>query len=219
MSINARQIGGDSDVTYLSVIGGKMMQKVNEDTPGAMKRVYETSDGWEGTKWEIAFADLTGRIINLEFVDGKFGEQFYITMKSGETTVKVSFNTDSKYFTSFARCLPNIDLNKDITINTYDFESEGKKYTGVSVKQEWDKIKDYYFDGKKSLHGMPEVSATDRKGYTKDDWKIFFLGVKKFLKAEVLKVEIPAYVAENKVEETKTVNKEEEISVDDIPFR
>jgi len=43
---------------------------------------------------------------------------------------------------------------------------------------------------------MPEVSKEDAKGYDKDDWKMFFIKVKKFLKAEVEKVELEEITAE-----------------------
>ena len=58
---------------------------------------------------------------------------------------------------------------------------------------------------------MPSVSKTDAKDYDKDDWKLFFIWVKKFLKKEIEKVVIPTSV-------DTWSKKEEEIRVEDIPF-
>ena len=128
----------------------------------------------------------------MEFKDGDFGEQFILTLTNGEDNAKVHLNTDSKYFTAFAKKLPNVDLEKNVEINSFDFTTkDGKRLTGVALKQGEEKIEDNYWDGKKSLNGIPEVSKTDAKGFDKDDWKMHFINVKKFLKKEVEKVVLP----------------------------
>lgn len=187
------QIGWDNANTlYLSIVGGSMVQKVEEWTPGAKRREYETSDGNKGVKFEIHHKNLTGKITGLEFKDGEFGEQFILTLWNWDEQAKLHLNTDSKYFTAFAKKLPNINLEKEITINSFDFtSSEWKRLTGMDIKQEGLKVDDFYWDGKKSLNGIPEVSKEDAKWFDKDDWKLHFISVKKFLKKEVQKVVLP----------------------------
>ena len=46
---------GDSNVMYLYIIKGHLMQKVNEGTPGAIKREYKGSDGSSGVKYELQY--------------------------------------------------------------------------------------------------------------------------------------------------------------------
>jgi len=187
------QVGGDNANTlYLSIIGWNMVQKVDEWTPGAKKRDYETSDWATGTKFEIHHKNLVGKVEGLEFVDGNFGEQFVLTLGNWEDKAKLHINTDSKYFTAFAKKLPKVKLEDNIELNSFDFTTkDGKRLTGMAVKQGGEKVEDNYWDGKKSLNGMPEVSKADAKGYDKDDWKIHFMNVKKFLKKEVQKVNLP----------------------------
>lgn len=189
----SEQVGGDNTNTlYLSIIGWNMVQKVEEGTLGAKRRDYETSDWNTGTKYEIHHKNLVGKVVGLEFVDGSFGEQFVLTLANWEDRAKIHLNSDSKYFTAFAKKLPNLKLEENVTLNSFDFTTnDGKRITGMDIKQGGEKVADYYWDGKKALNGIPEVSKTDAKGYDKDDWKMHFMKVKKFLKKEVEAVKLP----------------------------
>ena len=175
---------------YLSIAAGKLVQTVEEGTDWAVKREYKLKDGTEGCKWEIQYVNLEGIIVNAEFKDGDYGKQFILTVMNEADIIKVSMSTDSKYFSSIAKVLPNVDLGELVTINPYDFVTkDGKKLTGVSVKQNDEKVADYYWDGKKNLNGIPTVSSADAKKYDSDDWKIYFTQVKKFLISEIEKME------------------------------
>ena len=113
-------------------------------------------------------------------------------------------STDSRYFTAFAKKLPNVNVDEEITLNSFDFTTkDGKQLRGLDIKQNGEKMTDAYWDGKKALRGIPEVSKADAKGYDKDDWKLHFIKIKKFLKAEVQKVEL------------STVNVEQPLEVND----
>ncbi len=206
----SEQVGGDNANTlYLSIIGWNMVQKVEEGTLGAKRRDYETSDGNTGTKYEISHKNLVGKVAWLSFVDGSFGEQFILTLTNWEDQAKLHINTDSKYFTAFARKLPNIKLEENITLNSFDFTTnDGKRITGMDIKQGWEKVEDNYWDGKKTLNGMPEVTKTEAKGFDKDDWKMHFMKVKKFLKKEVEAVVIPTNIEDVSFKEAEGVFKE-----------
>jgi hypothetical protein len=182
------------NILYLSVVGGNMAEASEEGVEGAVKREYETSDGKKGVKFEILHKDLTGFIVGVAFEDSRFGEKANIRIQKGTDVAQISFTTDSKYFIDFSRKLPNVDLSQEVTLNPYDFEpEEGKRLTGVSMKQGGEKVADYYWDGKKTRKGFPEVSKEERKDYDKDDWKMFFLKLKKYLKKEVQGLTIPSY--------------------------
>jgi len=214
---------GDSNIMYLMVIWGKMVQKSEEGVEGAKKREYEDSKGVAGVKWEIAHRDLTGSIKSIDFKDTQFGEQCIITLVKGTDTVKLTMGTGSRYFVDFAKKLPNIDLYCEVELNSFDFTAKdtGKQVRWLSIKQDGQKVTDYYYDGKENINGIPSISKEDFKGMTKKKWQVFFIWVEEFLIWEVKKVEVPEYVAkETTEEETKepTVNKDEEISVEDIPF-
>ena len=190
---------GNSDIMYLSIIGWTFVQKAEDTTPWAKKREYETSDWKTGVKWEIPYKNLSGKLSKMMFKDSDYGEQFVLELVDGKETYHITMWTDSRYFADFAKKLPNINLAEDFELNPFDFKTkEGKQLRWMSIKQDWTKVESYYWDAekKKTLHKMPEVSKEDAKGYDKDDWKMFFIKVKKFLKAEVEKVELEEITAE-----------------------
>ena len=193
MSI-AEQISEDANTLYLSIIGGNLSQKVEENTPGAKRREYETKDGATGVKFELHYKNLVGKISGMEFKDGDFGEQFILSLTKWEDNAKIHMSTDSRYFTAFAKKLPNVNVDEEITLNSFDFTTkDGKQLRGLDIKQGEEKIIDAYWDAdkKKALKGIPSVSDKDAKGYDKDDWKMFFMTVKKFLKKEVQATVLP----------------------------
>jgi len=204
-----------SDNLYLSIIKGTLMQKVTEETPGAKKRDYETSSGGSGTKWEIHHKNLTGLITNIEFQTSDFGEQCRITILNSEDSAIVSTPTDSRYFTDFAKKISNIDLSKFIVFNPYDFTNkEDKRIQGLSITQNGDKIMNYFWDAekKKVLNKFPNPDG-DGDGFDTDDWKMYFLVVKKFLKKHVQTIKFPE-LAEHPIVNEQT----QENDPDDLPF-
>jgi len=195
--MSIEQVGGTDSKMYLSIIGWTLVQKVEEGSAGAKKRPYEKADGTKSSKWEISYKNLSGKITGMTFKDGDFGEQFLLQLSDSDSNYQISMTTDGRYFTDFAKKLPNLELSEDITLNPYDFTTkEGKQLRGLSVVQDGEKITSAYWDGKKTLGGMPEVSKEDAKGYDKDDWKTYFISVKKFLKKEVATVTVVATAVE-----------------------
>ncbi len=214
-----------SNILYLTVVGGNMVQAkingepVSQDTHGAISRTYKNDEGETITKWELQHSNLTGFITSLDFKESPYGEQFSITIQNGNDIAKLTMNTSSKYFSDFGKKLPNIDLEKEIIINTYDFESENdegvlKRHTGVSITQDNVKIKNAYWDGKKTLKGFPSVSDKDRKSYDSDDWKMFFIKIKKFLKKQIESIE----VNDAKIVTSSDSTSDEENNNDDLLF-
>jgi len=209
----------NGNTTYLTVVQGKLAKKVNDDTPGATKREYETKDWTKWVKYEIYYKSVTGLITGLDFIDWVFWEQFAITLYKDGQNVKITVPTDWNYFSDFAKKLPNISLSKEVTLSVFDFEWDNwKRIKWVNIVQDWNKVYTYYYDAekKKSINGFPEVDKKEAKWYDKDDWKVFFLKVKKFLKAEVIKQ--AKDVSKPTMIEELPWDTSDEISVEDIPF-
>ena len=205
---------GDWGARYLTIIAGKLSQKVSEDTDGAIKREYDV-DGNKGVKWELRYKNLSGFITWIEFKQSDYGEMCIVTIEQNWEVDKLTINTDSRYFADLGRKISNIDLSKTVFINPYDFEKNGKQIRWLDIKQDWEKITDAYYDWetKKTKKGFPAVNDEDKKKYDKDDWKMFFIQIKKYLKAEMEKIEFPTVDTGVKIEE-----KEDELSVEDLPF-
>lgn len=175
------------DKQYLYVLGstGDFRMKVSENTPGAEKREYETSDGTKGAKYELAFSSLEGYISGLEFFDGDYGKNLIVHFEFGKDaeSLSLSLGAASSFGEDFMKKLPNIDYTKTVTLTPYSFEDEnGKPRKGVTVTQDGEKIMGAFYDPekKKSANGYPEPEG-DTKDYDKDDWKIFFTKARKFL--------------------------------------
>lgn len=181
-----------NDRRYLYIINGTLTEKSEEGKPDAKLRKYEDSKGNKGEKWEISYKNLNGHIANMFFKDSDFGEQFILVLDDGgEKKWQVQMSTDSRYFTDFAKKVSNIHLDMDVTINPYSIQKENSdKYNrGISIKQEGQKVENYFWDGKETVNGLPRPEG-DTSKYSKDDWKMFFLKEKKFLKEHILSIDL-----------------------------
>lgn len=168
---------------YLRIVGGNIVQTVDKTTDKARLREYELSDGTQGSKWELVFMNWEGLIHNIEFKESKYGDMCNIEFSDAI----LSLNTSSKYFQDLAQRLPFADITKPILFHPYDIEDGDKRNTGVSVQQNGEKFKNFYWDGKEKSHGFPEVDASqiEKKGY----WKMYFGEVEEFLIGEIKKME------------------------------
>lgn len=177
----------EDNKTYLTIVQGTLSQQVKEGTPKAEKRTYETKDGKKGEKWELKFKSVSGIISQMKIEDSDFGEQLKIVISDAGELFQLQLPLASNYFTDFGKKLPNIELGYPVTISPYDFETkEGKKKTGLTITQEGVKLENNYYDPEKkeNLHGFPTPKGKG-KGFDKDDWKMYFIEVKKFMKKKV----------------------------------
>lgn len=169
---------------YVTVLGdGTIRLSVTEETEGAVKREYETSDKKTGVKFELIFSELSGKITGLNFQDGDYGKNIQIEVTDGEPIV-LSLNTASNFGEDFLKKLPNIDLTKDVILRPYSFEDDnGKLRKGITVLQAGGKIQSYFYDveGKKNVNGYPTPDPKKVKSFDTDDWKVYFIEARKFL--------------------------------------
>lgn len=176
---------------YLSVIQGVLKQKVDETTPGAEKRTYETPRGDKGVKFELSFKSWGGFLVALRIKEGEYGQSLEVEF----TDAILSLNTEDRYFSDFVKKIMSADLSKEISVSPYDFEVNGERKRGLNIYQGRDsenkkiKLKNFYWDDvdKKSCNGMPQPKG-DTKQFKKDDWKVYFITVRQFLIEEVLKL-------------------------------
>lgn len=169
----------------MNILGsdGTLRLTVDAGTEGAKLREYETSDGKKGSKWELTFKSLSGKITNIQTYEGDYGKNLLVTLSydGGEDTI--SFNTATPFGEDFMKKLPNINLDEYVTIAPYSFvDDNGKTRKGVTVSQGDVKLQNYFYDveKKKNLHKYPEPEG-DVSKFDKDDWKIYFTKCRKFL--------------------------------------
>lgn len=216
MALERKERGGSP---FLTIVQGTLMQKSDENNPDAVEREYEDQNGNKKTKWELQYGTVSGKITGIEFKDGDFGEQCIVTLQDVDESYKVAMPTDNRYFTDFAKKLPNINLSQEVSLSPYDFvDKENKQVRGLTVEQNGEKVYSHYYDaeGKKTINGLPQPEKDAVKTYDSDDWKMFFIKEKKFLKKQVQGVEFTKASASNPVAPLPAAGMSEE--EDDLPF-
>lgn len=187
---NGRYIGIKSD--------GKFHEKVDENTPGAVLRKYEVKDKHgnvtTGEKWELLYRAIEKmRIVKIEFETGEYGENILTTFSDGEEEITWSEGTGTNFGTDYMKKLPNVDFSYPVAVMPYSFEDErGKERRGVSIYQNGDKIVNFFWDAEAATtcNGFPQPEG-DKEMYDSDDWKVYFIGVRKFLVAHIKEHVVP----------------------------
>lgn len=208
------------DGVYSSVSADGMIRvKADKETPGAKYREYETSDGTKGSKYELEYSELSGKIIGLEFFDGDYGKVLQVKVKDGDEVIVLCLTVSSNFCEDFMKKLPNVDLSKEVTIKPYSFEDKitKKLKKGVTIIQGEEKAANFFIkdlgDNKYGLtNGYPAPEKD--KTYDKEDWKIYFMQARKFLVNYITENIIPKINEVEKIDITYG----EEVSVDDINF-
>lgn len=196
---------------FISVLAdGLFHLEANEATPGAVLRKFKTTEGVEGSKWELLFSDVAGIITNIEFKEGKFGNQLLVTVKDGdEDAVVLALGTASNFGEDVMKKLPSLNLAERVIFTPYAFEDEkGKTKKGVSIKQNDVKIQNFFYDpeAKKNLHDFPEpkkkiTKANPEGTLSKDAWKMYFGTCREFLTEYIEENIIPKFAPKDRLDE------------------
>lgn len=132
---------------YLRIAGGKIVETVTEDTPGAVQRtnkngkvVYEQIDGYvDGIATSMYHRDHalpTGEIV----------QELIVRLRDKDEHYHLSIKRGSRYWSELLLRLPNIDLSKPFRIAPYDFMGKDEKtggerrVIGLNIYQGGDKV-------------------------------------------------------------------------------
>ena len=176
--------------TFATVLADGLIHiTVPEGTEGAKVRKYKTSDGTEGSKTELQYSEIIGKITKIGFQEGKFGVQLQLTIDEGEDVVTtLCLGTNSNYGEDVMKKLPNVDLEKTVKIVPFSFKDDkGKAKKGVTIMQKNDKgesikLSNYFYDAEKkeNINGYPTPKPT-KKERTSDQWKLYYGEAREFL--------------------------------------
>lgn len=208
--------------TYVYVLSdGTFRVNVDEGTPNAVRREYETSTGEKGIKHELVYDELSGKITNVFFRDTDYGKQMTLKVEDGENAVYLNLNTAHNFAEDVMKKLPNVDITKDVKLVPYSFEDgNGKVKKGITIYQNKEKVQNFFYDpdAKAIMNGFPEPEG-DVKKYDSDSWKVYFIGARKFL-IEYTEKNCPVYNKEQEEPEEESVveNEDADISPEAIPF-
>lgn len=211
--------------TYASIgADGTIRVKTSESDPLAVRRDYELRDGTSGTKWERIYHELSGTITDVSFRDGDYGRTLDVEVTDGDEKIILTINMATNYAEDLMKKLPRIDFLKEVVFKPYSFEDKNKKLRkGISVYQGENKLASYFHDAEnKPINDFPEVE--EGKSYDSDEWKVYFIQVKKFLQKFIEENVIDLVFAAN-LQRTAhghdggaEPKEEGEIKVDGIPF-
>lgn len=214
-------VGTSEKRTYLHITYGKLRMKTTESDPEAQTR--ENKDG--KTIYERVYSWVEGTLTGIYYKqDDKFGNSFEVIVDDGKDRFQISFSEGDNYFMDFFSKLPNADVSKIIRIAPYDFEDKntGKRRKGITLMQGGEKIENY-FNVKENdkyvyKHGFPEPE--NPKKMDKEDWKIYFIKVTKFLRNHINDKIIPK-MQNDFLNQASGVTETEIVEVqnnDDLPF-
>lgn len=214
----------DTQGRFVTILAdGKMHETVPQGTEGAVLREYETSSGQKGEKWELVYTKLdNAKITNVYFKEGDYGEQVYITFEDEDgQMVTLAQGVASNFGEDILKRLPKINFSEKVSISPYSFEDNGKQVRGVSFYQHGAKVHNFFWDPTNSvpLHGFPKMEEVSP---SKDDWKIHFINVRKFLVKYAKENIVPKFAGVSTgmtATESNSVDyPQEDINPENIPF-
>lgn len=164
-----------NNARFLTVVGGKLREKVDEGTEGAVKRSGEVA-GNPFEKWELIYPGITGFITKVELQDGKYGKNVlaHFTDENDNEYIVSLGAENSRTGVPFMMALPNLDLTKEVTLKPYKFDNDkGENVEGIKITQEGNPIKSAFYDPEKkeNLRGMPKAEPNKRGEV---NWKLYF---------------------------------------------
>jgi len=207
-----------SSQNFLNILGstGKWHLTVPLGTEGSVVRDYETSDGKKGSKNELLFDAVGGKIIDMEIREGDYGTNIILAVMHEDGVDHLSFATASPFGEDLMKKFPNIDLKEEVEFSPFNFiDEKGKNRRGLSVKQGENKIENYFTKEVKSKkgegtikeadHGLEKIALPKPKGkagkISKEQWKMYFASIREFLLD---------YTQEHVVDPFKATKKEED---------
>lgn len=169
---------------YVTVSNGKFVQRVTEETEGAVKRIIENKkDKSQKTVFELIYGDIDA---NLESIDidesGNYGDQLKLNMSYMDEKFTVTLPMNGREAKSFLCALPNLNLNHMVILKPFNFvaKDNGKQLIGMNVyqggKDKENKVAHFY--SKETPNGLPQVP----EGSDTDEFKLVMKAQEIFLK-------------------------------------
>lgn len=202
MGLDTRQTGN-----FITILGGKLCQRVSEDTIGAVKRTNKLGN----VVYEKFYDSFTGKLIDIKVQDGTYGKTWNFVFKDKEEPYTLQLSYSNSFSTALLKMLPNIDLTKEMKISPSVKEIDGVNRSSLFINQDGKAMKHAY--SRENPNGMPDMEQVTVKGVLVwDDTKRL-----EFLDKMVHETILPKLRAING-EAPIVAPTNEEIKADDIEF-
>lgn len=205
---------------YITILGGKLCQRVPEGTEGAITRVNKVGK----TVHERFYDSFTGKLINISVKDGDYGKSWNFVFRDKEDDYTLQLSYSNSFATAFLKMLPNIDLTKEMKVTPVVKEVDGKDRSSLFVNQDGQTVKHAYT--KENPNGMPDMEQVEVKGQKvwDDSKRIAFLYemvqrdiLPKLEKSQPEK-QTDAQSLKQELQNEGAIYPEDDINPDDIPF-
>lgn len=154
----------NSNKIYLSVADGKIIQRVQEGSEGAISRA--TKEG--KIVYELKHSAISGIISNIAVVEKEFAgkklKQWNIDIEDVGLTYQLQLQYSSGYSTSFLKALlnPVLDFGAPIRIAPWMKVVNDKKKTSIYIQQHGEDVP--WFFTRENPNGLPEMKQIKVKG-------------------------------------------------------
>lgn len=176
-----------SNKPFLTVSDGRLTQRVDETHPEARMVTRTKKNGEKQTVYELYFKSWEGTVKEFRIKEHDANGRKWQTCDIVFPDAILSLNTNQSFFSDFAKRIKGVDINQPITVSPYSMNVDGKDKRGIVVYQNGQKFKSAYWDGEKTLHGMPTPQKPSAQ-MNKADWVYYFAQEEEFLIGEVLKL-------------------------------
>ena len=166
----------DGNAVYLRIAEGKIVETVDEGTPGAVSRTTKPSDDHPNGRivWERKDDYVDGVITSIYRKEREYkGEamnSLVLRMADKGESYLLEIKEGSRYWSSIMLRLPNIDLTKSVRVSPYDFtDKEGRRVIGLNVIQGNSKVEPKW--SKTSPGDLPQGKQVRVNGKTVWDFE------------------------------------------------
>lgn len=155
-------VGALSKRAYYTMSGGAVVRQFKEPTANSKQRTNKN-----GKIVNEEFYDyISGVIVGITTKDSEFGRHWIITLRDGNDDFILQLPYSSGYSNAFLKMLPNMNIQKKVTlIPKQTIEEGGKKKATMFATQAGQPIKWFYT--RENPNGLPELKGKPGKGAQK----------------------------------------------------
>lgn len=152
---------------YITILAGKLCQRVQEGTEGAITRVNKIGN----TVHEKFYDSFTGKLIDIKVTDGTYGKTWNFIFQDQEDPYTLQLSYSNSFSTAFLKMLPNIDLTQEIKLSpSVKVDENGKNKSSLFINQNGKALKHAFT--RALPNGMPDMEQVTVKGVLQwDDTK------------------------------------------------
>lgn len=137
---------------YLTIMEGKIIQRVEKDTENAEKRINKLGK----TVYELKYDSLVGIIADIKIDEHEeYGKFWNITIRDIDEVFVLQIPYNSGNASGFLKRIESVDLNQPVKFRPYYIEDDGKFKAHLVLYQGGNKIESNYT--KDNPNGLPPL--------------------------------------------------------------